>query len=44
MLTNTLKVLVNNPIKKKIYDKKGKKINILTTFFSFSIKMISKHF
>ena len=44
MLTNTLKALVNNPIKENFYKKKEKKtINILTAFFSFSIKMISKH-
>ena len=36
MLTNALKILVNNPFKESFYGKKKKKvINVLTTFFIF---------
>ena len=34
MLTNALRILVNNPFKENFYGKK-KVINILTTFFIF---------
>ena len=34
ILTNIIRVLVNNPFKEKFYGKK-KTINILTTFFIF---------
>ena len=33
MLTNALGTLVNNPFKESFYEKKKKKINVLTTFF-----------
>ena len=33
MLTSALKALVNNPVKKKLWKKKKKTINILITFF-----------
>ena len=36
MLTNALKILVNNPFKESFYGKKKKKvINFLTTFLIF---------
>ena len=35
MLTNALKTLVNNSVKKKFYGKRKKKINILIDFFIF---------
>ena len=36
MLTNALRVLVNNPFKEILWEKRGKKvINVLTTFFIF---------
>ena len=46
ILTNTLKTLVNNPFKYNFYGKKKKKkaINVLTVFFLFIIKMMSKLF
>ena len=40
IITNALRVLVNNSFKKKIYGKK-KVINVLTVFF-ISHKMVSK--
>ena len=36
MLTNVLKALVNNPVKKSFYKKRNKSINILTVFFIFN--------
>ena len=35
MLTNVLKALVNNPVKKSFYKKRNKSINILAVFFIF---------
>ena len=35
MLTNALKALVNNLVKKNFYKKRNKSINILTVFFIF---------
>ena len=35
ILMNTLGVLVNNPVKKKIMEKEKKAINVLTIFFIF---------
>ena len=35
ILTNVLKALVNNPVKKSFYKKRNKSINILTVFFIF---------
>ena len=35
MLTNALKTLVNNSVKKKFYGKRKKKINVLIDFFIF---------
>ena len=35
MLTNVLKALVNNPVKKSFYKKRNKSINILAIFFIF---------
>ena len=44
MLTNALRALVNNPFKENFYRKRKKKvINILTIFFFFSIKVMSKY-
>lgn len=40
MLTDALKVMINNSFKKKIYGKR-KKINILIAFL-FPIKIVSK--
>ena len=42
-VSSALRILVKNPVKKSFYRKRKKKvINILTVFFSFSIKMMSK--
>ena len=35
MLTSVLRVLVNNPVKKKFMEKENKTINVLTVFFIF---------
>ena len=35
MLTNVLKVLINNSFKESFYGKRKEKINILTAFFIF---------
>ena len=35
LLTNVLRVLVNNPFKESFYGKKKKTINVLTIFFIF---------
>ena len=42
ILTSVLRILINNPVKKKFY-KKRKKNNIFTIFFIF-IKVMSKLF
>ena len=39
MLTDALRVMVNNPFKESFYGKKKKTINILTAFF---ISLVSK--
>ena len=41
MLTDVLRVMVNNIFKESFY---GKKINILTVFFLFPIQVVSKLF
>ena len=33
MLTSALRTLVNNQVKKSFYEKRKKKINVLTVFF-----------
>ena len=43
MLTNALKVLINNPFKEIFMKKEKKTINILITFL-FPIKVVSKLF
>ena len=42
MLTNALRILVNNPIKESFYEKK-KKINVLTVLF-ISHESVVKNF
>ena len=44
MLTSALRAFVKNLVKESFYEnrKKKKAINVLTVFFSFSIKVISK--
>ena len=35
MVTDTLRIIVNNSFKESFYEKKKKAINVLTTFFIF---------
>ena len=44
MQTSVLRALVNNPVKKSFYGERKKTINVLTVFFSFFIKVMSKLF
>ena len=43
MLTNVLRILVNNSFKENFYkEKKNKTINVLIAFFYFPIKIVLK--
>ena len=44
MLTNAIKILVDNPFKEIFFWENGKKktINVITFFFSFSTKVVLK--
>ena len=42
MLTDALKVIVNNPFKENFYGKRKKKVINVLIVFSFFIKVVSK--